>query len=307
MDGLEPDTVLRLTVDGFDEFEQARARQCVTATRTVCRNEIGVQFGAEGSAEFQYLVVDDFAPAAAEERCRAGAAPCSIVVESLDGDQRAEILTLFHDEMPPPGRITVTPTRRLADGQSVLVEVEGYPAGSEVQAMLCAAPAATGTERCGAPGPTAAMTVGPDGRGRARLAIRSGLVGRAGVFCGPDSTCGVSVASATVFARGPVVPVTFAALPGAGYDMTRMAIGFGTAVGLLALERVARPPHRLVAHRRGGRAGDRRRRVCRSGRHHRRVAARGGRRGSIERPPRMTGALVARVTQRTRWPRLSLQ
>jgi hypothetical protein len=231
VDELEPNTVLRLRVEGFEAFDEARAWQCVTNSR--CGNAIDVQFGADGTASFQYLVLDDFAPTARQGQCRARAAPCSIVVEELDGERRAEVQTVFHDVLPPPGRIRVTPRAGLVDGQAVTVEVENYPPGAAVQAMLCAAPDATGTQRCGTPGPTAAMTVGPDGTASTTLTIRAGPVGSERVPCGPDRTCGVSVASQAVFARAPVVPIGFAAPPGAHYDPLRLGTGLWAAALLL--------------------------------------------------------------------------
>lgn len=235
MGGLEPNTVLRMRVEGFAAFAEARARQCVTAIRTTCGNAIDVQFGVEGTASFQYLVVDDFVVATLQGRCRARAAPCSIVVGEGDGERRAEIRTVFHDELVPPGRIHVTPDTGLVDGQTVTVEVENYPPGAEVHGTLCAAPDATGTERCGPPGPTASMTVGPDGTASTTLTIRSGPVGRERAFCGRGEVCGVSVTSETVFARAPVVPITFAGPPGADYDPTRLGAGLGAAAFLLGL------------------------------------------------------------------------
>lgn len=232
---LQADTVLQVRAGGFEPFTRARARQCVTAPRTVCGNAIDVQFGEEGTAAFQYLVTDDFAEGGPARRCRAGAPPCTIVITSADGTQGAEVQSIFHDPVPPPGRIRVRPSSGLEDGQTVTVEVEDYPPGARVQAMLCAPPDATGVERCGAPGATAPLAVGPDGRGSTQLTVRPGPVGRMRVRCGPGHTCGVSVASETVFARAPVVPVTFATPAGAGYDSTRLAAGLAAAALLLGV------------------------------------------------------------------------
>jgi hypothetical protein len=236
VDGLEPNSVLRVSVEAFPAFAKARAWQCVSGTD--CGNPVDVQFGEGGVATFQYLVVDDFVAATAPGRCRPDAAPCSIVVEDIDGDARAEVQTVFHDELPPPGRIRVSPRTGLVDGQAVTVEVEGYPAGATVDAMVCVAPAATGRQRCGSPGPTAAMTVGPDGSGRTTLVIRPGPVGDQRLYCGPGPggrACGVSVASPEVFARAPVVPIGFAGPAGAAYDSTRVVVGLAVAAFMLGL------------------------------------------------------------------------
>lgn len=234
-DGLKPGTVLRVRVTGFEPFAEAEARQCLTAPRQTCGNSIPVQFAANGGTFFQYLVTDDFAVADRDGRCRADAAPCSIVVEQSNGPGRAELQTVFHDTLPPPGRIRVTPRRDLVDGQTVTVDVEHFPPGATVQAMLCGPPAATGTARCGEPGPTAPLTVGADGTGHTELVVRSGPVGRERLPCRGGEPCGVSVASETLFARAPVVPITFAASPGAAYNPTRLAAVLAGAALLLAV------------------------------------------------------------------------
>lgn len=235
LDELQPNTVLRVRARGFEPFASAFARQCLLAPRHRCGNPIAVQFDAEGTASFQYLVSDDFVTPRKEAVCRATTAPCSIVVESTDGADRAERQTIFHDSVPPPGRIRVHPASGLVDGDEVTVRVENYPPGARLQAMLCAPPAATGSDRCGEPGPTAPLTVGPDGAGRTTLTIMSGPVGSDRVPCGRGRVCGVSVASATVFTGAPVVRVTFAAPPGAGYDPARLAVGLGVAALLLGI------------------------------------------------------------------------
>lgn len=232
---LTPATVLRVRVAGFRPFAEGRAEQCVTAARRECSNSIPVQFGEEGAAFFEYLVSDGFAVAARQGRCRAGAAPCSVVVTARDAPERAEIQTVFHDTLPPPGRIRVTPRNLLVDGDTVTVEVEDFPPGAGVRAMLCVPPDATGAERCGPPGPTAPITVGSDGTGRTELVIRTGAVGSERLPCRRGHPCGVSVASETVFARASVVPITFAAPPGTAYDATRLASGLGVAALFVAL------------------------------------------------------------------------
>jgi hypothetical protein len=230
VDALRPGTVLQLRVTGFGPFASARAMQCVTADEVSCGNAIPVQLDEDGAAEIQYLVTDEFTPAARSGRCRAHAARCTVVVEEVDGDDRAERGTTFHDEEPPPGVIRVAPRTGLVDGRTVTVEVEGFPPGADVQAMLCAAPAATGPQRCGAPGPTSPLRVGPEGRGRTQLEVRSGPVGDERVHCGRRGPgCGISVASPDVFARAPVVPIAFAGPPGPTYDAWRLGAGLTTA------------------------------------------------------------------------------
>ena len=233
-DGLAPSTVLQIRATGFKPFARAFAEQCTPTLSRPCRNAIPVQFDADGVAEFQYLVTDYPRDAQSNPgRCRAEAAPCTVVVRALQGGRRAQIQTVFGDRVAAPGHISVTPAAGLSlEGETVTVEVTDYPPGVALTAMLCAAPDATGA-RCGAPGPTAPLVMGRDGTGRTALAIEPGRVGteRASCFRGDD--CGVSVTSATVFARAPVVPISFAAPPGAAYDATRLLVGLGIALMLL--------------------------------------------------------------------------
>ena len=103
--------------------------------------------------------------------------------------------------------------------------------------MLCFAPDAVGA-RCGAPGPVVPLFVGADGSGATKLVIEPGPVGSDRAPCSRGDDCGISVASDDVFARAPVVPITFAAPPGADYDSTRLALGLGLAAVLVAIATV---------------------------------------------------------------------
>ena len=234
---LEPGTVLRVRVDDFEPHAEAVAKQCVHRAQALAvRNAFPVQFDADGTAFFQYEVHDDFhANAIDGGRCHAGAARCTLVVHDAQHDTTALIDTVFHDRLPAPGTIRVTPNSGLADGQTVTVSVTGYPAGARVRAALCAAPSATGSRRCGAPGPTAPLVVGADGSGTTELVVEEGPVGAERIPCGRDAACGVSVASADVFARAPVVPISFASPGGAVYDVNRVALGLTVAILLILL------------------------------------------------------------------------
>jgi hypothetical protein len=234
---LEPGRVLRIRVDDFEPYAAAVAAQCVHRAKAFeCGNAFPVQFDADGHAFFQYQVRDDFhANAVAGGRCRAGGPRCTLVVRDELHDTTALVDTLFYDPLPAPGRIRVTTSSGIADGQTVTVSVSGYPAGARVHAVLCAAPDATGSQRCGAPGPTAPLLVGRDGTGTSTLVVKEGPVGTRRVRCGRDAVCGISVASADVFARAPVVPISFASPRGAVYDRNRVALGLALAVLLLLL------------------------------------------------------------------------
>jgi hypothetical protein len=243
-DGLARATVLRMRVEGFEPFARAVAEQCTAVPYRRCANPVPVQFDEHGVARFQYLVTDEFLPGPAQPsagrpaRCRASGAACTIAVRSTGedaGGRRGEIQTIFEDELPPAGRIEVTPARDLSlDGEQVTVTVRDYPPGARVEAMLCAAPDAVGA-RCGDPGPSAPLVVGPDGTGRTRVRIEPGSVGAAGATCARGDDCGISVASEDVFARAPVVPIAFAPPPGAGYDPTRVVWGLAVAALLAGI------------------------------------------------------------------------
>jgi hypothetical protein len=235
-DRLVTETVLQMYGFGFEPFTRAVAEQCVPNGFPRCGNPIPVQFDADGEARFQYLVSDEFLDLRpVPGGCKANTAPCTIVVRAVDGNTHGAIQTIFGDALPPPGRIEVTPSSGLSlDGERVTVEVHDYPPGVTVTAMLCAAPDATGP-RCGKPGPTAPLVVGRDGTGSTALVIEPGRVGEQSVPCSRGDDCGVSVASDDVFARAPVVQISFAAPPGAGYDPTRLALGLGLAVLLVAM------------------------------------------------------------------------
>lgn len=233
-DRLEPSTVLRIRATGFEPFAAGFAQQCRSGATRRCGNVIPVQFDADGEARFQYLVTDRFLrDGEVPGGCRSGAAPCTIVVSDVRGHRRGGIQSVFGGPVAPPGRITVHPATGISlDGEMVTVRVSEYPPGTRLQAMLCAAPNAFG-RRCGRPGPSAPLVVGSDGTGRTNLHIEPGLVGSALASCERGDDCGVSVASDAVFARAPVVPISFAAPPGAAYDPTRLVVGLALAALLV--------------------------------------------------------------------------
>jgi hypothetical protein len=236
VDRLQPGAVLRVDVAGFRSHARGRVRQCVQTSILQCGNEFPVQFGVDGRAVFQYQVIADFHPAAVSAGgCRAHGAPCTVAVESEDGDRRASVGMLFLDTRPEPGTVRVQPSSSLVDGDTVTIEVFGYPPGSELKAVLCAAPAVAGSERCGPPGPSVPFEVGPEGSASVTLTVRAGPVGSRRAMCRHGDVCGVSVVSETNFSRPAVVPISFAAPPGASYDNGRVGTGLAAAALLIGV------------------------------------------------------------------------
>jgi hypothetical protein len=230
-DRLAAEAVLTVRARGFPPFARAIAEQC---SPSVCANRIPVQFDEDGNAEFQYLVGGRFLAPLTRGRCRAEGERCTVVVRTHSGTQ-GEIQTVFVDSIPAPGRVTLSRSVDLPlDGSTVTVSVARFPPGVTADVMLCAAPAVAGP-RCGAPGPATTLLVAPDGTGHARLRIVPGAVGTRRVPCERGDDCGVSVVARGVASRSPVVPISFAAPPGAAYDPGRLVLGLAIAAILVAI------------------------------------------------------------------------
>lgn len=239
VDSLPPAAVLRVRVVGFDAYQRATARQCRTVGgRTDCGNLLPVQFGADGTAEFQYVVRADFAPGGPDGdpagTCGLGDPVCLVVVTSLDTRHRAELQTLFGAAMKRPGTATVTPAGPYEEGQVVTVHVEGLPPGTTAQVTTCAAPTVSDPGRCGAPAPVATLVTGPDGTGDAQLTVTRGPVGTRQLPCDHDHACALVVVTEAAGVRVPAVGLQFAALPGAVYDRVRLTMGLLVAAVLLS-------------------------------------------------------------------------
>ena len=215
--GLEPGTVLRLSIEGFPAFAKASASQCSLG---LCSNSIDVQLDDDGTARVQYLVFDDFAASAGG--CRLDTAPCSIVIENVDGDERAEIDTLFTDELPPPGRLRVSRDDDLVAGDHIDVLAEGFLPGAEMTALVCV----VDSNDCIAAGEDATFTVDDDGTARGGATVHS---------CPRSSECELRVRGKRSLTRAAAVPLAFATPPGAEYDAGRVALGLAIAFVLCAL------------------------------------------------------------------------
>ena len=141
-------------------------------------------------------------------------------------------------------------------------------------AMLCAAPDATGSQRCGAPGPTAPLVVGADGTGRPSSSSRRGrsvlsasrvAVTRPAASRSRRRTSSHARRSSRSRSRRRAAPST---------TCTRVALGLALAILLILLAIWLLRRTDWSAGRRSRGAGDRRRRVRRPRRDHRRAPAR---------------------------------
>ncbi|MGH9189756.1 MAG: hypothetical protein ACRD0Q_06960 [Acidimicrobiales bacterium] len=232
VDGLEPDTVIRVRAIGFDSFEKGVVEQCVLGLgqRTGCGSAFPVQFDEAGIADFQYRMRDSFTAG----RCRAGRPTCLLRVGGSDSGRQGSTATVIGDRAPP-ARVQVEPRTGLFDGQAIDVSVANVPANSEVVVLLCAPPGSYDVSRCGAPGRAKTFRVGRDGVGKGELVVRTGPLGTDSVPCGERRTCGVVVATSEGFVIAPATPIGFSRGPGAVYDAGRLAAGLLAAFVLLGI------------------------------------------------------------------------
>jgi hypothetical protein len=226
IDRVDPATVLTINASGFSVDAIGVISQC--QERTPCRNRLPVRFDGGGGAIFQYLITDDVSPGG---RCRLGAARCTL---ELEVDETVLVVdTVFVDEAPAPGELTIEPEGGLRVGDSVTAIASGFPSGAELVLSVCAGLDSSGP-RCGKPGPTIPVTAGADGSAEATLTVPA-EVGADRVACGRRSQCRLVVTSADLGAWARPVPLSFAGAPGADYDLDRLIAGLVAAVGLVAV------------------------------------------------------------------------
>ncbi len=232
VDRLAARSVLRIVAVGFEPNTTGTVEQC---SADGCANPFPVTFDIDGTARLEYLVNDSFARGFDRPTtCRADEQPCVVHVHSDKGS--AFLRTVFRDATPAPRRVSLRPNAgRIANNAPVLVAVTGFVPGERVEAMLCAAPASFGSKHCGAPGPVAPFTIEADGTGRVAMKISTGHVGTGGASCGRSARCSVVVSPPRASIPGAVLPITFAAGPGARYDGRRLLAGLSVAVLLAAL------------------------------------------------------------------------
>jgi hypothetical protein len=177
----------RLTVDGFSS----------------CRNQFPVQFGDDGTATFQYQLVD-------LGGCGATGA-CVVRVNDDEHDLAAYAFTVFGEPAPPPPEVTLTPAGPYRPGDRITVTVTGVAPGTAIRAAFCAAACSGET------------TVVADAGGTAETTT---------VIGDRCNHCGVAVVGA---ASIRVVETAFTAPPGPAYDWIRLIGGLTVAVLLLLM------------------------------------------------------------------------
>lgn len=227
---LVPGTVLRIEARGFPSFATARARQCLGMN---CGNDVVVHMSDTGTASFLFLVTDTLGGSPDREACRITSAPCTLFLENTDGEGRAQVRMLFHDAVPEPGRLRVTPTRDLADGSRVTVRLDGFPRDAIGRLVMCAPGAGDVREGCGRPGLDVPVAIGRDGTATVTATIKAGPVGASRVPCGRGSGCSLAVISDDAFVQAQPVRLGFRAPPGASYDGARLALGLALAALML--------------------------------------------------------------------------
>lgn len=235
IDELSGGTVLRIHVEGFEPGSEAVVSQCARGGGgPACGNAFPVQIRRDGTALFQYEIHDVFrSRTRGTVECGLDGSLCSLVVETRDPSRSASIETVFGGSAPGRGEVVVNPRTELTEGETVRVSVRGFPPRSPMSVVLCSAPDAAGSARCGAPGPVAALLTDQAGRGAADLEVRAGPVGSEAAPCDRTHPCGVAVLSDSVTVGAPVVEIGFAPPPGAAYDPTRLAVGLAVAALLI--------------------------------------------------------------------------
>lgn len=230
--GLRPGTVVRVRASGFHWHEHGRIQQCVTELGRLpaCTEAFPVLFDGDGRADFQFAVSGDFAPGG----CRAGQPACSLRLTGKDDSRQTSQQLVLVDEFVP-GRVTVTPSRSVADGTTVEVAVADFPAGSRAVAVLCAPPTAYDPRRCSPPKPESTFMIDSRGAGRTTLAAAAGRLGAGSALCGPRRACGIAVVVGDGYVTAAPAEVAFSLGPGVAYKGGRVLPGLAVAVALLAI------------------------------------------------------------------------
>lgn len=232
VDALAPSTVLTVRASGFASDTTGRVVQCAVGDRRLCGESLPVRFDEHGAATFQILVTDMIGTRLdAESPCRiASTARCT--VDILVGSNRTVIDTVFIDEAPRAGRLSIEADGDLEVGSTVILRATQFPPGVELRVRVCAAPAVRG-DRCGAPGPDVDLVTDAQGAATVPLRLEVSDVGADGIACGRRTACHVVVDSDAVGVWARPALLAFAGEAGADYDSGRLAVGLATAAALV--------------------------------------------------------------------------
>jgi hypothetical protein len=134
----------------------------------------------------------------------------------------------------PAGSVVVTPApTALEPGSTITLRLRALPPGMVVSARLCAASAAVDRTRCdNTRASDHSVRVDPSGRATLRVVVPERAIGRRGVSC-DDVPCAFVVTTESGFVVVPLVPASFADLPGASYDTARLVGGLLVTLALL--------------------------------------------------------------------------
>jgi len=216
---LHDGSVIVLGLNGFAPDTTGTIAQCVYADGglTSCGNFFGVRFDASGTARVQYQV----SRAGLSSRCSSYLRPCSIVVDD-DHGRRAVGATIFGRPLPDPGVVTVSPAIGLRRGERVTVAVSGYPPGVEVFVARCTPSGTWAPLACQRLDPGQSMTVAADGSAETMVEARG-------------SASRLAVLSEDVWARAPVVRLTFREPAGPSLVTGQTAVALAVTLTLLAI------------------------------------------------------------------------
>jgi hypothetical protein len=205
VEGLSDSDVVVVRVTGGAAGARGNVFQCRLTVDAFsgCTNRFPVLFDDNGTATFQYQVLD-------QGGCGATGA-CVVWVSDGDHDLSAHAFTVFDEPAPPPPTVTLTPAGPYRPGDRVTVSVTGVAPATEIRAAFCAAECSDAT------------TVVADASGTAETMV---------VIGAKCDDCGVAVVGA---ASSQVVPTPFTSPPGPEYDELRLLAGLAAAALLLLI------------------------------------------------------------------------
>ncbi len=219
--------------------------QCVLSSEGVwpCTNELPVHFDDAGEATVLARVTAEIPGLDGRPvDCTAPAAPCVLAVGYLGDFGMADLV--FGSAQPVDGRLVIGSAEsdgsaeghgRVSDGESITLQLSGFPPRSSAAIVRCAAPDRRSVHTCEPSGAGVAVTFDDTGATRVEIVVREGRVGLDDRPCDRDSPCSLSVVSDEFLWSARPTPLRFAQPPGAAYDPTRLALGLAAAGVLVAI------------------------------------------------------------------------